>query len=150
MNGRKVPDKRLVARKLVLSFLLFLIIFSSGCEKGPDPVIFPSSEVFVAYFSPQDSLYPHLIYLIDEAKESIYAAFYKIELKKLSRALMQAHQRGVKVKIFTDDLTSQDKDSQSDYLAKFGLIKKDSNPDSLMHHKFCVIDERVVVIGRQV
>jgi phosphatidylserine/phosphatidylglycerophosphate/cardiolipin synthase-like enzyme len=88
--------------------------------------------------------------LIDEAKESIYVAFYKIELKKLSRALLQAHQRGVKVKIFTDDLTSQDKDSQSDYLAQFGLIKKDSNPESLMHHKFCVIDERVVVTGRQV
>jgi hypothetical protein len=92
MNNWKVPDKRLVARKPALAFLLFLIIFSSGCEKGPDPVIFPSSEVFVAYFSPQDSLYPHLIYLIDEAKESIYAAFYKIELEGLSRALMQAHQ----------------------------------------------------------
>ena len=138
----------MVARKLVLSFLLFLIVCFSGCEKGPDPVIFPSPEVFVSYFSPDDPLYPHLIYLIDEAKESIYAAFYKIGLKKLSLALMQAHQRGVKVKIFTDDLTSQDKDSQFDYLAKFGLIKKDRDPESLMHHKFCVIDERIVVIGR--
>jgi phosphatidylserine/phosphatidylglycerophosphate/cardiolipin synthase-like enzyme len=149
MNDWKVPNKCVVARILVLSFVLFLIVWFSGCEKGPDPVIFSSEEVFVVYFSPPDSLYPHLIYLIDEAKESIYVAFYKIELKKLSRALMQAHQRGVKVKIFTDDLTSQDKDSQSDYLAKFGLIKKDSNPESLMHHKFCVIDERIVVTGRQ-
>jgi len=92
MNDGKVPNKCVLARKLVLLFLLFLIIFSSGCEKGPDPVIFPSPEVFVAYFSPQDSLSPHLIYLIDEAKESIYAAFYKIELEGLSRALLQAHQ----------------------------------------------------------
>jgi len=139
-----------VSRRLVLPLLLFLIVGFNGCEKNPDPVIFPSPEVFVTYFSPDDSLYPHLIYLIDEAKESIYAAFYKIELKELSCALMQAHQRGVKVKIFTDDLTSQDKDSQFDYFAKFGLIKKDRDPESLMHHKFCVIDERIVVIGRQV
>jgi phosphatidylserine/phosphatidylglycerophosphate/cardiolipin synthase-like enzyme len=88
--------------------------------------------------------------LIDEAKESIYAAFYKIELKKVSHALIKAHQRGIKIKIFTDDLTSQDEDSQVDYLAKFGFIKKDCDPDSFMHHKFCVIDEEIVVIGRQV
>jgi len=150
MNVWKVSNKYVVARKLVLSFLLFLIVWFSGCEKNPDPVIFSSEEVFVSYFSPDDPLYPHLIYLIDEAKESIYAAFYKIELEGLSRALMQAHQRGVEVKIFTDDLTSRDKDSQFDYLAKFGLIKKDRDPESLMHHKFCVIDEKIVVTGRQV
>ncbi|GAI04634.1 unnamed protein product, partial [marine sediment metagenome] len=118
---RKVPNKYVVSRRLVLPLLLFLIVGFNGCEKNPDPVIFPSSEVFVTYFSPDDPLYPHLIYLIDEAQESIYAAFYKIELKELFRALMQAHQRGVEVKIFTDDLTSWDKDSQFDYLAKFGL-----------------------------
>jgi len=95
VNDWKVPNKCVVARKLVLSFLLFLIVWFSGCEKGPDPVIFPSPEVFVSYFSPDDPLYPHLIYLIDEAKESIYAAFYKIGLEGLSHALMQAHQRGV-------------------------------------------------------
>lgn len=150
MSFWKMPNKYVVERKLVLILLLFLIIFFNGCEKDSDPVIFPSSEAFVAYFSPPDSLYPHLIYLIDEATESIYAAFYKIELKRLSRALLQAHQRGVEVKIFTDDLTSQDKDSESDYLAKFGLIKKDRDPESFMHHKFCVIDEEIVVIRRQV
>ena len=150
MNDWKVLNKYVVSRRLVLLLLLFLIIFFNGCEKESEPVIFPSSEVFVAYFSPQDSLYPHLIYLIDEAKDSIYAAFYKIELKKLSRALLQAHQRGVEVKIFTDDLTSQDKDSQFDSFAQFGLIKKDHDPESFMHHKFCVIDEEIVVIGRQV
>lgn len=147
MNDWKVSNKYVVNRRLVLPLLLFLIVGVNGCEKNPDPVIFPSSEVFVSYFSPDDPLYPHLIYLIDEAKGSIYASFYKIELEGISRALMQAHQRGVEVKIFTDDLTSHHKDSQFDYLAKFGLIKKDRDPESLMHHKFCVIDERIVWTG---
>jgi phosphatidylserine/phosphatidylglycerophosphate/cardiolipin synthase-like enzyme len=147
MNFWKVPNKCVVGRRLALAFVLILIILFSGCGQESDPVIFPSGEVFVAYFSPQDPLYPHLIYLIDEAKESIYAAFYKIELKKLSRALVGAHQRGVKVKIFTDDLTSQDQESEYGYLAKFGLIKKDSDPESFMHHKFCVIDEKIVWTG---
>ena len=147
MSFWKMPNKYVVSRKLVLAFLLFLIVLFNGCQKESNPVVFPSPEVFVAYFSPNDPLYPHLIYLIDEAKESIYAAFYKIGLKKLSRALTRAHQRGVKVKIFTDDLTSRDQDSQSNYLAKFGLIRKDSDPESFMHHKFCVIDKRIVWTG---
>ncbi len=143
-------NKYVVSRRLVLAFLLFLIVLFNGCQKESNPVVFPSEELFVAYFSPQDPLYPHLIYLIDEAKESIYAAFYKIGLEELSRALTRAHQRGVKVRIFTDDLTSQDEDSEWGYLAKFGLIRKDSDPESFMHHKFCVIDKRIVVTGRQV
>ncbi|MFQ6067762.1 MAG: phosphatidylserine/phosphatidylglycerophosphate/cardiolipin synthase family protein [bacterium] len=142
-----MPNKRLLGRGVFLAFLLLLIVWFNGCEEAPDRVIFPSPEGFVAYFSPQDPLYPHLTYLIGEAKESIYAAFYKIELKELSRALFRAHQRGVKVKIFTDDLTSQDKRSEYDYLAKFGLIKRDHDPDSFMHHKFCVIDEKIVWTG---
>jgi len=33
MNDGQVPNKCVVGRKLVLSFLLFLIVWFSGCEK---------------------------------------------------------------------------------------------------------------------
>jgi len=129
---------------LLLSFpLLFLRIH----REKPQKVIFPEGSPYVAYFSPQDHLYPHLIYLIKKAKTSIYAAFYKIELKEVARALVEAHKRGLKVKVFTDDLTSDDKDSQFSYLKSFDLIRKDGNPESFMHHKFCLIDEELVWAG---
>jgi len=117
------------------------------CSKESEFLSFSSQQSYCVYFSPQDSLYPHLVYLIQEAKRSIYAAFYKIELKEVSNALIKAHKRGVKVRIFTDDLTSRDKESQFSCLNKFCLIRTDKDPESFMHHKFCVIDEEIVWTG---
>jgi len=68
----------------------------------------------------------------------------------VSGALIEAHERGVKVRVFTDNLTSRDKKSQFENLNEFSFIKTDEDPESLMHHKFCVIDEEIVVNGRQV
>jgi phosphatidylserine/phosphatidylglycerophosphate/cardiolipin synthase-like enzyme len=85
--------------------------------------------------------------LIQEAEKSIYAAFYKLELKEVSDALLEAHKRGVKVKIFTDDITSWGEKSRLDSLNKFLPVKTDKDPASFMHHKFCVIDEKIVWTG---
>jgi len=51
------------------------------------------------------------------------------------------------VRVFTDDLTSENKDSQYFYLHKFGIIKKDKDEESFMHHKFCIIDKEIVWTG---
>ncbi|MEA1964479.1 MAG: phospholipase D-like domain-containing protein [Candidatus Aerophobetes bacterium] len=142
--------KHLTPIKWIILLLLLsfpLLFFLRIRREKPQKVIFPEGSSYIAYFSPQDHLYPHLIYLIKKAKTSIYAAFYKIELKEVARALVEAHKRGVKVKIFADDLTSEDEDSQFSYLKSFGLIRKDGDPESFMHHKFCLIDEELVWAG---
>jgi len=61
--------------------------------------------------------------------------------------LIEAHKRGVRVRVFTDDLTSREKESQFDYFNKFHLIRTDKAPESFMHHKFCVIDEKIIWTG---
>jgi len=135
---------------LILPFLLlslFLLFFFRGSKRVPQPVIFPPDRPFCVYFSPQDSLYPHLVYLIQQAKKSIDAAFYKIELKEVSRALIEAHKRGVRVRVITDDSTSWNSKSHFSSLYEFGIIKRDKDPESLMHHKFCIIDEEIVWTG---
>jgi len=141
--------KHLTPIKWIILFLLlsFPLLFLRIRSEKPQKVIFLEGSSYTAYFSPQDHLYPHLIYLIKKAKWSIYAAFYEIELKEVAQALVKAHKRGVKVKIFTDDLTSNDEDSQFFYLKSFGLAKKDADPESFMHHKFCLIDEELVWAG---
>jgi len=134
--------------KIRIVFLSLLVIFflCGWSQKIYLPPL-PPEKRYSIYFSPQDHLYPHLISLIKEAKESIYAAFYKIEIPELASALLKAHQRGLKVKVFTDDLTSKNKDSQYFYLRKFGIIKKDEDEESFMHHKFCIIDKKIVWTG---
>jgi len=128
--------------------LLFLsLLFSSGCYQESKPLLLSPQQSYYAYFSPQDSLYPHLVRLIQEAEKSIYAAFYKLELKEVSDALLEARQRGVEVKIFADDTASRGEKSRLDSLKNFFPVKTDKDPASFMHHKFCVIDERIVWTG---
>ncbi len=146
---RKWINLRLLQRLILLLLLLSLslLFFSRYNKRSPQPVIFPPQEPYCVYFSPEDPLYPHLIYLIQRAKKSIDAAFYKIELKEVSRALIEAHKKGVRVRIVTDDLASRSRSSQFSSLCKFGLIKRDKDPESLMHHKFCIIDEEIIWTG---
>ncbi len=136
-------------RYYFLCFLLlfFPLLFSSSCYPKNEPPFFSSQQLYYAYFSPQDSLYVHLVRLIQEAEKSIYAAFYKLELKEVSDALLKAHKRGVKVRIFTDDITSRSEKSRLDSLNKFFPVKTDKDPVSFMHHKFCVIDRKIVWTG---
>ena len=136
-------------RYYFLCFLLlfFPLLFSSDCRPKNKPPFFSSQQPYYAYFSPQDSLYAHLVRLIQEAEKSIYAAFYKLELKEVSDALLDAHKRGVKVRIFADDMTSWSEKSRLDSLSKFFSVKTDKDPVSFMHHKFCVIDEKIVWTG---
>lgn len=137
------------SRYYFLCFLLlfFPLLFSSSCCPKNEPSFFSSQQPYYAYFSPQDSLYAHLVRLIQEAEKSIYAAFYKLELKEISDALLEAHKRGVEVRIFTDDITSRGEKSRLDSLNKFFPVKTDKDPASFMHHKFCVIDEKIVWTG---
>lgn len=137
------------SRYYFLCFLLifFPLLFSSSCCPKDELPFFSSQQPYYAYFSPQDSLYAHLVRLIQEAEKSIYAAFYKLELKEVSDALLEAHKRGVKVRIFTDDMTSRGEKSRLDSLNKFFPVKTDKDPESFMHHKFCVIDEKIVWTG---
>jgi len=132
---------------LCLLLLFFPLLFSSSCCPKNEPPFFSSQQPYYAYFSPQDSLYPHLVRLIQEAEKSIYAAFYKLELKEVSDALLEAHKRGVKVRIFTDDITSRSEKSRLDSLKNFFPVKTDKDPESFMHHKFCVIDGKIVWTG---
>lgn len=135
-------------RYFLCFLLLFLpLLFFSGGHQESKALFFSPQQAYYAYFSPQDPLYPRLVRLIQQAEKSIYGAFYKIELKEISDALLEAYERGVKVRIFADDINSRDKKSRLDSLNKFFPVKTDEDSASFMHHKFCVIDEKIVWTG---
>ncbi|MEA3485086.1 MAG: hypothetical protein U9R03_00060, partial [Candidatus Aerophobetes bacterium] len=71
-NLKSSTPKWLILPLLPLS--LSLLLFLRGSKRVSQPVIFPPHRPYYVYFSPQDSLYPHLVYLIEEAKKSIDAA----------------------------------------------------------------------------
>ncbi|MFN8671651.1 MAG: phospholipase D-like domain-containing protein [Candidatus Sericytochromatia bacterium] len=91
--------------------------------------------------------------LIGEAKKSIDVCIFDIEEEIAYKALINAHNRGVKVRIVTDSDNLNDKERPSqprkaiEEMQKAGIKIVPDNKTSLMHHKFAVIDESIVLTG---
>ncbi|MCB8985657.1 MAG: phosphatidylserine/phosphatidylglycerophosphate/cardiolipin synthase family protein [Ardenticatenaceae bacterium] len=92
-----------------------------------------------------------LIDLLDSAQVSVDAAIYGFNRASIRDALLAAHQRGVAVRIVTDDEARYSSSTYVPYyaaLAAAGIsIVDDSRPGSLMHNKFFIIDGTVVWTG---
>lgn len=99
--------------------------------------------------------------LIDSAKVSVDVCLYDLEEKRIAHALVRANERGVRVRVVTDDHNRTDGGEYDeaiwDILAEGGIISMDDDGDiynpngsitdndlvnsgSQMHNKFAIID----------
>jgi phosphatidylserine/phosphatidylglycerophosphate/cardiolipin synthase-like enzyme len=88
-----------------------------------------------------------LINLISQARKSVYVAIYSFTRDGLARALIDAKNRGVEVKIIIEEENAYGQGSDYRMLKEAGVdIRLDGNP-ALMHHKFMVVDGEIIVTG---
>lgn len=123
---------------------LFIIIFFLTIKIYALDITPYFSKTTGAYY--QDGVDRVIIKDIDQAKDKIEMAMYYLTNKEITKSLIDAHKRGVKIKIFTDD--KKVRSQRYRYLASEGIdIRNDKNPKAIMHNKFLVIDQRLVWIS---
>jgi len=83
---------------------------------------------------------------IENAHSSIYLAMYDFTNKKIKNALIEAHDRGVKVEIITDDTKIED-EIYLDLNSSNITIYNDNYKYGLMHNKFLIIDKNILFSG---
>ena len=98
-------------------------------------------------FSPGKDIPEIIAFLIDQAATSIDLCVCTISDSRLSEKLIQAHLRGVKVRIITDDQKCFDDGSQVFALSRAGIPVKTDDSRYHMHHKFAVVDGRIAFSG---
>ncbi len=106
------------------------------------------------FFSPNDKVTDQLIPLIDNARKSIYAAVYMLTDKKIADALIRAKQRGIKMQLILDPI-STGKYGKTDYLLTSGIpiyiyqAPTNARPwfSPIMHNKFACIDDTILWTG---
>ena len=81
------------------------------------------------------------------AKSSIKICVFNITCDFISTQIKQAHQRGVKVQIISDDAQSKSQGSDIDEFIKEGIPVRTDKQPTHMHHKFCIIDDKYLVNG---
>ncbi len=98
-------------------------------------------------FAPQDDCAERLRQLIEGARRSLDVSVFTITDNRLSGALLAAHDRGVRVRILTDDEKALDRGSDIRRLSEAGIALRTDRSADLMHHKFALVDRRLLVTG---
>lgn len=100
-----------------------------------------------AFFSPGDACLRKLIELCGSAKRSMDVCVFTIADDRLTEALLDAHRRGVRLRIISDNDKQFDAGSDIVRLREAGIdLLLDPSPFH-MHHKFAVFDGGRVANG---
>jgi phosphatidylserine/phosphatidylglycerophosphate/cardiolipin synthase-like enzyme len=86
-----------------------------------------------------------LVQAIDAARLSIDVAAYSLSLNSVRSALINAHQRGVTVRMVMESTNMDNSDPQR--IIEAGIPVVGDNRDGLMHDKFVIIDRSEVWMG---
>jgi len=100
-----------------------------------------------AYFGPGDPMVETVVRLIRGTERRLDVAMFTITDDRIADALVQAHSRGVRVRILTDDDKAYDRGSDIDRFRGAGIpVAVDGSPEHF-HHKFALFDGARLVTG---
>lgn len=144
-----------------LLYLLCLAALMAGCDPTPRPTLQPTaaatqtaSDAVTVYFT--DPRAPQagarrggpdeaLAAAIDAAQVSVDMAMFNLSLTSIRDALLEAHRRGVVVRLVVDSETYND--SVPTRLRDAGIAVIGDQREELMHNKFTILDGQEVWTG---
>jgi phosphatidylserine/phosphatidylglycerophosphate/cardiolipin synthase-like enzyme len=136
-KGVRNPNNR-VLRPLFL--ILACLILVAGCN----PLPLPPLEV---YFSPDGGCAEAIVAEISTAKSTILVQAYSFTSAPIAKALVNAHKRGVDVRVVLDKSQKSEKYSSADFLHHAGIPLLIDSAHAIAHNKIIIIDDREVITG---
>lgn len=100
-----------------------------------------------AAFSPGADCVGRIAGLFRGARNAVDVAVYTITDDRIAGPLLDAHGRGVAIRIIADDEKAFDLGSDLARLQQAGIAVVTDNKDSHMHHKFALFDDALVLTG---
>ena len=154
----------------VLAKMSQLLGFAVGGGAGPSIQaaatvdLSTSAPIREALFYPGDASFEKFISFLRSAKRSMDVAVFTLSDQRVTEVLLAAHRSGVKIRILTDNDTVRNTGSDIEALAKAGISvrldgvagtpggalresSKAQSASALMHHKFAVLDGKVLITG---
>lgn len=100
-----------------------------------------------AHFAPRESVYQRIVRALDATRRRADLAVFTITDDRITRAILAAHQRGVALRIVSDNDKANDLGSDIERLARAGVRVRIDRTPVHMHHKFAIFDERTLLNG---
>lgn len=142
-GGNKMTGRRAFA--LILSVLLPLFTCLHLVQAAD--LVLPRDTQAQVYFSPHGGAQDALVAEIGNAKESIFVQAYSFTSEPIVLALIQAHQRGVKVEIILDKSQRKDPRSGTAAVREAGIHTVIDSKHAIAHNKIIIIDQETLVTG---
>ena len=88
-----------------------------------------------------------IVRYIQTAQQTIDVCVFTITFYELARAVVDAHTRGVIVRVVTDNEQVLSAGSQVPFFRSEGIQVRHDDSSFFMHHKFVIIDRRTLING---
>jgi phosphatidylserine/phosphatidylglycerophosphate/cardiolipin synthase-like enzyme len=116
-------------------------------ERADAPASAELAKDVEVFFSPGGDARGAIQQAVGAAQDSILIAMYTFTDFQLSQALLDARGRGVKVLVYLDRSQATMRHSQARALAAAGIALRISSNPRIMHNKFAILDDAVVITG---
>jgi phosphatidylserine/phosphatidylglycerophosphate/cardiolipin synthase-like enzyme len=119
-----------------------------GAQKGFWTVYFnePTGESDASFYV--DGIDAPLAQAIDGVQATLDIAAFEFNNEVMTQAVLNAHERGVRIRIVTDDEHGlEDEDESIPVFIEAGIPVVDDDRSGLMHNKFMIMDNTVVWTG---
>lgn len=106
-----------------------------------------TGDIAEAWFSPHSDCPLRIRTLLAQAKRTVEICVFTITDDRLTSAVLEAHDRGVRVRIITDNDKAADLGSDADRFLQAGIELRVDRTEYHMHHKFAVFDRKILLNG---
>jgi phosphatidylserine/phosphatidylglycerophosphate/cardiolipin synthase-like enzyme len=131
-------------KRFIQSVILVVVLMAAGSPFASATPQRPSIEVF---FSPQGGCTEAVVNALNHATNSVLVQAYSFTSAPIAKALVEAHRRGVKVKVILDRSQRTEKYSSADFVAHAGIPTYIDAKHAIAHNKIMVIDGYEVLTG---
>jgi len=130
-----------MTRRGILFFCFFLLLSLLSAPAQSADIQFQMA------FSPRGKTLQLMLNTVKDAQESIYVAAFSFTSKAIAEALLEAHKRGVKVRVVADKKVNGNQYTAVAFLANQGVPVRLNGKYAVMHNKFMVVDGKHVQTG---
>ncbi len=130
---------------LLISFFKIMVLIKCSFLAQQDKNFDENKSIIAEFCINQNCIESTILKLIHFAKVSIDLAIYRLDHEKITDALIDASNRGVKVRIVSD--------FSSEYLDGFAKLKENyidfvlGNKYGIMHNKYAIVDKKYLLTG---
>ena len=111
------------------------------------PSTSPRREDLEVWFSPHQEVWARIVRAIDALQTHADLAVFTVTDDRITRALLNAHRRGVRLRIVSDNDKANDPGSDIERLANAGIAVRIDRTLAHMHHKFAILDGQTLLNG---